>query len=68
MCRDHEESRTCEQHEEVPHLRLEADGRAEEMEGGRVLLEGEVDEAEVVEDLPVERCEVVGSLQTADRL
>ena len=36
------------------------------MEGGGVLLHGEVDQAQVVEDLPVEGSEVVGSLQTGD--
>ena len=59
---------TSKEHEELSHLWSYADGGAEEMEGGRVLLHGEVHETQVVEDLPVEGTQVVRALQAADRL
>ena len=59
---------TCEQHVEQGGLGLEADGGAEEVEGGRELLHRQVHQAQVVEDLPVERRQVHRTLQTADSL
>lgn len=44
------------------------DAGGEEDEAGCVLLAPEVNKAEVVECLPVQRRQVVGSLQTADSL
>lgn len=59
---------TCEQHEELRHLRAHVDGCAEKVERGRVLHHAEVHQTQVVQDLPVERSQVVGTLQTADCL
>ena len=38
------------------------------MEGRRVLLHGQVDKAQVVENLPIKGSQVVGPLQAADGL
>lgn len=38
------------------------------MEGGGVLLHGQVDQAQVVQDFPVKRRQVVSPLQTAEGL
>lgn len=38
------------------------------MEGGGVLLHCEVDQTQIVQDLPVKWCQVVGPLQTTDGL
>ena len=61
-------SLTAEQHEELAHLGSHVDGGAEEVEGGRVLLHGQVHQAQIVEDLPVKRTQVVRSLQAANGL
>lgn len=42
-----------QEHVELPHLGLEVDGCAEEMESGRVLLHSQVDKAQIIENLPV---------------
>ena len=44
---------TSQEHVELPHLGLEVDGCAEEMESGRVLLHSQVDKAQIIENLPV---------------
>lgn len=53
---------TCQQHVEFPHAGVEVDGGAEEVECGGVLLHGQVDQAQVVEHLPVKGRKVVGPL------
>lgn len=60
--------RTCQQHVEFPHARVQVDGGAEEVEGGGILLHGQVHQAQVVQHLPVKGRQVVGPLQTADGL
>lgn len=61
-------SLTSQEHVELPHLRLEVDGCTEEMESRRVLLHGQVDKAQIIQNLPIEGSQVVGSLQAADSL
>jgi len=50
------------------HLRSYVDGGGQEVEGGGVLLHGQVHEPQVVQDLPVKRRQVVGPFQAADGL
>ena len=52
----------------MAHLGLEVDGRAQEVEGRRVLLHGEVDQAQVVQDPPVKGRKIRCPLQTTDGL
>lgn len=59
---------TCQQHVELPHAGVQVDSCAEEVKGGGILLHGQVDQAQVVQNFPVKRRQVVGSLQTADGL
>lgn len=61
-------SHTCQQHVELAHARVQVDGGAEEVEGGGVLLHGQVHQAQVVQHLPVKRRQVVRPLQAADGL
>lgn len=59
---------TCQQHVEFAHAGVEVDGGAKEVEGGGVLLHGQVHQAQVVEHLPVKGRQVVRPLQAADGL
>lgn len=59
---------TCQQHVEFAHAGVEVDGSAQEVEGGGVLLHGQVHQAQVVENLPVKGRQVVRPLQAADGL
>lgn len=61
-------SLTSQEHVELPHLWLEVDGCTEKMEGWCILLHSQVDEAQIIQNLPVEGCQVVGSFQAADSL
>ena len=60
--------RTSQQHEKRSHPGSEVDGCAEEVESGGVLLHGEMYQTQIVQNLPVKRGQVVGALQTTDRL
>ena len=59
---------TAKQHVECRHLGPQVDGSRQEVEGGCILLHGQVDEAQVVENLPIKGSQVVGPLQAADGL
>ena len=59
---------TGQQHVNLSLVRAQVDGGRGEVEGGGVLLHGQVHQAEVVQHLPVERRQVVGALQAADGL
>lgn len=59
---------TSKQHEQLSHLWLEVDGCTKEVECWGVLLHGKVNQAQVIQDLPVKWGQVVCSLQTADGL
>ena len=59
---------TSKQHVECRHLGPQVDGSRQEVEGGCILLHGQVDEAQVVENLPIKGSQVVGPLQAADGL
>ena len=59
---------TSKQHVECRHLGPQVDGSGQEVEGGCILLHGQVDEAQVVENLPIKGSQVVGPLQAADGL
>lgn len=61
-------SLTSQEHEELPHLWLEVDGCTDKMEGRRILLHGQVDKAQIIQNLPIEGSQVVGSFQAADSL
>lgn len=61
-------SLTSQEHVQLPHLWLEVDGCTEEMESWGILLHSQVYEAQIIQNLPIEGCQVVGSFQAADSL